>query len=74
MPVWDSLYQVRDFSQYVNWLRAKDSDGHPLAVHKIEKSLWHVSGTTRGAEVEYEVLANVPGPLWRGIKFAARFF
>lgn len=24
LPVWNALYQIRDFSQYVNWVRAKD--------------------------------------------------
>ena len=23
-PVWNALYQIRDFSQYINWIRAKD--------------------------------------------------
>ena len=23
LPVWNALYQVRDFAQYVNWVRAK---------------------------------------------------
>ena len=32
LPVWNALYQVRDFSQYVNWLRAKASSGDVLAV------------------------------------------
>ncbi len=62
LPVWDSLYQVRDFSQYVNWVRAKSSEPQRLQVHNIEKSLWHVSGATHGAEIEYEILADVPGP------------
>ena len=34
LPVWNSLYQVRDFSQYVNWIRAADRDGKPLVVHE----------------------------------------
>ena len=31
LPVWNALYQVRDFAQYVNWVRAKDRAGSPLA-------------------------------------------
>ncbi len=27
LPVWNSLYQVRDFSQYVNWVKATDFGG-----------------------------------------------
>jgi len=74
MPVWDALYQVRDFSQYVNWIRAKDLDGHQLGVRKLEKSLWHVSGTANGAEVEYEIFANVPGPYGAELNAQHAFF
>ena len=27
LPVWNALYQVRDFAQYVSWVRAKDRSG-----------------------------------------------
>ena len=74
MPVWDSLYQVRDFAQYVNWVHAKDADGHPLDVRKIEKSLWRISGATSGTEIEYEVLANVPGPYGAELNSQHAFF
>ena len=40
LPVWNALYQVRDFAQYVNWVRAKDSAGHSLTVRAIDKSRW----------------------------------
>src|SRR5271169_2411099 len=35
LPVWNALYQVRDFVQYVNWVRAKDRAGRPLAVREL---------------------------------------
>src|ERR1700741_284731 len=44
LPVWNALYQVRDFAQYVNWVRAKDRAGNELAVREIEKSRWQVQG------------------------------
>ncbi|HKI27708.1 MAG TPA: hypothetical protein VKA07_15385, partial [Candidatus Sulfotelmatobacter sp.] len=31
LPVWNALYQVRDFAQFVNWVRAHDRSGKPLA-------------------------------------------
>ena len=34
LPVWNALYQVRDFSQYVNWVRARTGAGQPLPVRK----------------------------------------
>ncbi|HSS97288.1 MAG TPA: hypothetical protein VLK33_09670, partial [Terriglobales bacterium] len=74
MPVWDALYQVRDFSQYVNWVRAADVAGHPLDVNKVGKSLWRISGMSKGAEIEYEVFANVPGPYGAEINSQHAFF
>ena len=62
LPVWNALYQVRDFSQYVNWVRAKNSAGQPLAVHSLNKSLWEVNGADAGTEVDYEIYADLPGP------------
>ncbi|HLZ42535.1 MAG TPA: PDZ domain-containing protein [Candidatus Sulfotelmatobacter sp.] len=62
MPVWDALYQVRDFSQYVDWVRAKDSNGKLLEVRKLSSSLWEVDGAQDGAFVEYQIYADSPGP------------
>lgn len=74
MPVWDALYQVRDFPQYVNWVRAADTNGHPIDVRKVEKNLWHVTGTSNGAEIEYEIFANVPGPYGTELNSHHAFF
>jgi len=62
LPVWNALYQVRDFSQYVNWIHAATSSGRVLPVAQINKGLWRVTGAEDGARVEYEVYANNPGP------------
>src|SRR5579863_7250364 len=62
LPVWNALYQVRDFVQYVNWVRAKDRAGRPLAVHELRKSLWQITGTAGGAIVEYQIFVDSFGP------------
>lgn len=62
IPVWNALYQVRDFSQYVNWVRARNSAGQPLPVRSLNKSLWEVRGSDANTEVEYEMYADQPGP------------
>ena len=62
LPVWNALYQVRDFAQYVNWVRAKDHAGRPLAVRELDKSRWQISGAAGGAVVEYQILVDTPGP------------
>ena len=74
LPVWNATYQVRDFSQYVLWFRAKGTDGSTLGVTKINKSLWRVSGLERGGVIEYQVLADQPGPFGAELTSKHGFF
>jgi predicted metalloprotease with PDZ domain len=62
LPVWNALYQVRDFGQYVNWIRAKDNSGRSLTLRQLNKSRWQVSSTQNGAVIEYQIFADSPGP------------
>src|ERR1700719_657245 len=61
LPVWNALYQVRDFAQYVNWVRAKDRAGRALALRKLDKSRWQISSAQDGAIVEYQIFVDSPG-------------
>jgi predicted metalloprotease with PDZ domain len=62
LPVWNALYQIRDFAQYVNWIRAKDRSGHALPLHTLDKSRWQIQGADAGAIVEYQIFVDSPGP------------
>jgi predicted metalloprotease with PDZ domain len=62
LPVWNALYQIRDFAQFVNWVRAKDRSGNPLAVRELDKSRWQIAGAQGGAIVEYQIYVDSPGP------------
>jgi predicted metalloprotease with PDZ domain len=62
LPVWNALYQVRDFAQYVNWVRAKDRAGNPLLVREVNISRWQIEGASGGAIVEYQIYVDSPGP------------
>jgi predicted metalloprotease with PDZ domain len=62
LPVWNALYQVRDFSQYVNWVHAKNASGEFLGVRYVDKSRWQVSGASAGTEIQYEIVADQAGP------------
>ncbi len=62
LPVWNALYQVRDFAQYVNWVRAKDRPGHALTVRALDKSRWQIAGAQGGAVVEYQMFVDSFGP------------
>jgi predicted metalloprotease with PDZ domain len=62
LPVWNALYQIRDFAQYLNWVHAKDPAGRPLNVRSIDKSRWQIVGAQAGAIVEYQIFTDSPGP------------
>ena len=62
LPVWNALYQVRDFAQYINWVKATNNAGQVLDVQKRDKSRWVIRGAENGAEVEYEIFTDQPGP------------
>jgi len=62
LPVWNALYQVRDFAQYVNWVHAKDRSGKPVFLHELNTSRWKIEGAQGGAIVEYQIYVDSPGP------------
>jgi predicted metalloprotease with PDZ domain len=74
LPVWNALYQVRDFVQYVNWVRAKDRAGRPLGVREMHKSLWQISGAEHGAIVEYQIFVDSFGPFGAQLNTHHAFF
>jgi predicted metalloprotease with PDZ domain len=74
LPVWNALYQVRDFSQYLNWVKAANGAGEKLPIRKMNTSLWRLSGNEKGAQVEYEVFANDSGPYGAELNSQHAFF
>ncbi len=62
LPAWNALYQIRDFAQNVRRVTATNGAGQSLPVHKIDKTTWRIGGAESGAEVEYDILADQPGP------------
>jgi predicted metalloprotease with PDZ domain len=74
LPVWNALYQVRDFVQYVNWVRAKDRAGRPLVVRELHKSCWQITGAGGGAIVEYQIFVDSFGPFGAQLNPRHAFF
>ena len=74
LPVWNALYQVRDFAQYVNWVRAKDRAGRPLTVQQLTKSRWQVSGAESGTILEYQIYVDSFGPFGSQLNSHHAFF
>lgn len=74
LPVWNALYQVRDFPQYVLSVHARTADGRQLPVHKIDKDTWRVNGAEAGLEFEYDIYADEPGPYGAQLNLGHAFF
>ncbi len=62
LPVWNALYQVRDFAQFVNWVRAKDRTGRPLPVQELNDSRWRIVDAEGGAVINYQIYVDSFGP------------
>jgi predicted metalloprotease with PDZ domain len=62
LPVWNALYQIRDFAQNLNWVSAKNRAGQPLSVYTLNKSRWQIREAQDGAIVEYQIFVDSPGP------------
>lgn len=73
LPVWNALYQIRDFAQYVNWVRAKDRTGRPLSLYKLDGSRWQIADAQDGVVVEYQMFVNSPGPFGAEVNFHHAF-
>ncbi len=74
LPVWNALYQVRDFSQYVNWVRAQDRSGRELVLRELDKSRWQIQGAEKGVIVEYQIYVDSPGPFGAQLNDHHAFF
>jgi len=59
LPVWNALYQIRDFSQHINWVRAFDATDKPVEVRQVDKNTWSAVGART---VQYEIAAVDSGP------------
>ncbi len=71
LPVWNALYQVRDFSQSVLAVEARDAGGKAVPVHAVDKTTW---AAPNAQQVEYELLADSPGPFGAQLSAQHAFF
>ena len=61
MPAWNALYQIRDFSSHMLQATAKNDEGHPLPLTKVDKQTWSVAANGT-VVVTYGVFWDEPGP------------
>jgi predicted metalloprotease with PDZ domain len=62
MPVWNALYQVRDFAANVEDLRATDTSGRPVPLVKTKTSEWQVNAPGPCLVVDYDIHLDAGGP------------
>jgi len=63
MPVWNALYQVRDFAQFVNHFEATGAGGDRLPHRLLSPSSWRVEATPgERVRLRYQYYADAPGP------------
>lgn len=74
MPVWNALYQVRDFSQFVNWIRATNPSGQALTLDEENASRWRIRGASYGATVTYQIYVDSFGPFGAQLNSHHAFF
>ena len=62
LPVWNALYQVRNFAANVEDVTAKDADGGPASVVHTGTSEWQISSPEGCVSVDYDIHLDVGGP------------
>ncbi len=74
MPVWNALYQVRNFAAHVEDVRAQDGSGRPLSILQSSTSEWDINGAPGCALVSYDVYLDTPGPFGSELDAEHGFF
>jgi predicted metalloprotease with PDZ domain len=74
MPVWNALYQVRDFAANVEDFRATDGSGKPVSVVHAKTSEWQLNAPGPCVVAEYDVHLDMPGPFGAQLNAAHGFF
>ncbi len=74
MPVWNALYQVRDFAAHVEQVRAQDASGAPVEAHNIKTSEWNITAPAGCVVVNYDIHLDVKGPFGSALNAEHGFF
>ena len=74
MPVWNALYQVRNFAVNVEDVRAQDGSGAAAEVRNTTTSVWEVTAPPGCVVVSYDIHLDVPGPFGSSLSADRGFF
>jgi predicted metalloprotease with PDZ domain len=62
LPVWNALYQVRDFSKNVLAVRASDPSGVQLPIRQVDKTTWEFRPRPGWVTMDYDIVLDETGP------------
>jgi len=62
MPVWNALYQVRDFASRIEQLYAELPSGKPVALRRHTPHSWRTGPVTGDLILDYFIVWDEPGP------------
>jgi predicted metalloprotease with PDZ domain len=74
MPVWNALYQVRNFAANIEDVRAQDASGGPAAVFNRKTSEWEITAPPGCVVVSYGIHLDSPGPFGSALNPDHSFF
>lgn len=74
MPVWNALYQVRNFAANIMNVRAQDSSGTPAGVSDTTTSQWEVTAPAGCVVVSYDIRLDASGPFGSALNAEHGFF
>ena len=74
MPVWNALYQVRDFAANIEDVHAQDASGAPVKVVNTTTSEWQITAPAGCIVVSYDIHLDSPGPFGSALNAEHGFF
>ena len=74
MPVWNALYQVRNFAAHVEDVHAQDASGAPARVVNSKVSQWEITAPPGCIVVSYDIYLDGPGPFGSSLNAHHGFF
>ncbi len=74
MPVWNAIYQVRNFAANIEDVQAQDSSGNPAIVLKTKTSEWEVTAPAGCVVISYTIHLDTPGPFGSSLTADHGFF
>jgi len=74
MPVWNALYQVRNFAANIEDVRAQDASGAPATVFNRKTSEWEITAPSGCVVVSYDIHLDSAGPFGSTLNDEHGFF